>query len=771
MTQTPLRPGFIVVNTAMVWLTTAIAAVALWPIYRGSAVVIMVAVVAIAASALAVLGAVFRWPGYVMVLVTVGLYVVLGVPLAVPDSALYGVLPTLDGLIALLAGTALGWKQLLTITLPVGSYQALLVPAFILVLLSVMIGLSLALRSRRGDLAALAPVVLVLGALVLGPERSSWPLWISLGLLAAILAWLAWRRWYRRRESIRLLTLADASGAVARAPRRSRGMSGLRTILGAGIVLAIVAIAGIGGALVAPPPGPREVARTAIVQPFDPRTYPSPLSGFRSYEKVPAVDDTMLTVTGLPADGRIRIATLDSYNGVVYSVGSGQPDAASGSFTRVPYAFDQSAVHGKQLSIRVTVRDYSGVWVPTVGKLESIDFGGTDAQSLRDSFYYNNNSGTAAVVRPLRSGDSYTLRAVEPVQPSPAELAELKPGTAIVPAIGVVPDDLLTTLDSYVDGVAGDGARLAAMIAGIKKNGYISHGVSPNAPFSRSGHSADRITQLLTDQRMIGDQEQYAVTAALMAQQLGFPARVVFGFAPTTIAASGPTAISGSDISAWIEVNTTEYGWVAVDPNPAVRPIPEEKPKDPTRVARPQSPVQPPAQQPFRHETQAPPDSTQATPAGANVLLEIVLAVLRIAGWTILALAVLLSPFIAVIAAKRRRRVLRRRAPRAADRMSGGWQEFEDAVIDHGYPTPPSPTRTEVAAVVGGMQPLVLASVVDRGVFSPDDPSDEEVERLWRSVRELRASLGEGLTRWQRIKALVSVRSLGGYSVKKLFKR
>jgi hypothetical protein len=35
----------------------------------------------------------------------------------------------------------------------------------------------------------------------------------------------------------------------------------------------------------------------------------------------------------------------------------------------------------------------------------------------------------------------------------------------------------------------------------------------------------------------------------------------------------------------------------------------------------------------------------------------------------------------------------------------------------------------------------------------------------------LRLSLNDGLTRWQRIKALISVRSLGGYSVKNLFKR
>jgi hypothetical protein len=767
----PRRFRFIAVNTAMVWLTTAIASMALWPIYHSYQLVVMIAIVTVAASTIALLGAAFRWPAYVMVLATGGLYLVLGVPLAVPASALYGLLPSLDGLVALVSGTAFGWKQLLTITLPVGSYQSLLVPAFVLILLSVTISLSVALRAKRGDLAVLAPAALFVIALAFGPERSTWPPQLAVGLLAVILSWLAWRRWYRRRDAITRLVQLGAAADVAASPARSRGFSGLRAILSAGIVLVITASAGVVASVIAPPSGPREVARSAIVQPFDPLAYPSPLSGFRSYEKSPAVGETMLTVTGLPSNGRIRIATLDSYDGIVYSVGSGEPDAASGSFTRVPYAYDQSAVLGTQLTLQIEIGDYRGVWVPTVGKLESIDFSGPEAANLRDSFYYNDNSGTAAVLHPLAPGDRYTLTTVQSAQPSPAQLASLKPGSAPLPQVDVVPDSLLTTLNNYVSGISGDGPRLATMITALKKNGYISHGVSANAPFSRSGHAADRITELLTDQRMIGDQEQYAVTAALMARQLGFPARVVFGFAPTKVPAAGPVTISGSDISAWIEVDTTQFGWVTVDPTPPLRAIPDEKPKDPTQVARPQSPVQPPAQQPLTHEAQTPLDSTQDNPLNNDLLLETIFAILRIAGWVILAIVVLLSPFLTIVAAKRRRRVLRRRAPLAVDRMSGGWQEFEDAVADHGYPTPSSATRTEIAAVVGGMKPLVLASVADRAVFAPGSPNDEEVEQLWRSVQELRASLDAGLTRWQRIRALVSVRSLGGYSVKKLFKR
>ena len=121
---------------------------------------------------------------------------------------------------------------------------------------------------------------------------------------------------------------------------------GLRTLLAAVLILALAA----GTAVVAPPSlppvGTRSVLRTATVQPFEPRNYASPLSGFRTYWQQPKTDDVLLTVRGLPAGARIRIATLDSYDGVVYSVGSAAVDPASGSFSRVPFEFDQAGVSG-----------------------------------------------------------------------------------------------------------------------------------------------------------------------------------------------------------------------------------------------------------------------------------------------------------------------------------------------------------------------------------------------------------------------------------------
>lgn len=764
--------GFIAVSTIMLAVTTGIAAAALWPSYGVPSLVVLALVTIGVGSLIAILGAVFRWPSAVVLLATVIAYFALGVPLAIPSLAVSRVLPSLAGLQELLVGTATSWKQLLTISLPVGSYQSLLIPAFILLLVTTVVSLSIALRAKYGELAVLGPIVVFLVAILIGPDVVPWPFPIAIALTASILFWLSWFRWYRRRESIRLLAPPSSEGGERPRPRATEGgFSGLRTIVSAGAILAIAATAAFAALQALPPTEERVVLRSAIVQPFDPRDYPSPLSGFRKYEQSPTETRTMFTITGLPADARIRIATLDSYDGVVYSVGRGSVSSASGAFTRVPLMVDQSAVVGSAATIHVTVGGYTGVWLPTVGKLETVAFSGDDAAELLDGFYYNDNGDTGAVVSGLSAGDRYTLRVVVPRQPPADRLATLEPGTAQLPPVTVVPEELAAVLGDYVAGIEGPGSRLAAMIDGLRRDGYLSHGVSSDEPVSRSGHAADRITELLTAPRMIGDQEQYAVTAALMARQLGFPARVVFGFAPSGIVPDGQTVVTGGDVSAWIEVDTTEYGWVAIDPTPPLRPIPEEQPQEPSRVARPQSPVQPRLPDTDIRDTQLPPNSSLDELPPENVGLTILVRVLSGLGWAALVMAVLLSPFLTIAVAKWRRRRLRRVAPTPIERISGGWEEFEDAVLDHGFTPGPAPTRIEVAQSVGGTQPFVLAAVADRAIFAPGDPDAEQAEQLWRSVDELRYSLDSGLTRWERIKALISLRSLGGYSVTSLFKR
>src|SRR5690606_26838878 len=123
------------------------------------------------------------------------------------------------------------------------------------------------------------------------------------------------------------------------------------------------------------------------------------------------------------------------------------------------------------------------------------------------------------------------------------------------------------------------------------------HGVGQDEPTSLSGHGMDRITALFTSRPMIGDGEQYAVAAALMARELGFPARVVMGFQPTADPSSSAVTVSGRDISAWIEVQASDGSWVTVDTTPPLREIPEKELDEPTKVSRPQSVVQPPVEE------------------------------------------------------------------------------------------------------------------------------------------------------------------------------
>jgi hypothetical protein len=756
--------GFVVVNTLMLWLATAVASVALWPVYRSTQLIYVVAITVVVGSLIAILGAVFRWAAPIVLGATVLAFFAFGVPLAVPAKTAFGVLPTAGGLLDLTSGVALGWKQLLTITLPVGQYESLLVPFYALILVLTVIALSIALRTRRGDVAPLGPIILFIVAIAFGSTVALWPVQISLGLLVVSLAWIIWRRSYRRRVAIRLLAGQVKDDATAPVDLvADRRFVGFRTVLGAGLILMLAVGTAVAAAAVLPPKGARDVLRTTTTQPFEPRDYVSPLSGFRSYWEEPKTDDVMMTVSGLPRGARIRIATLDSYDGVVYSVGSAAVNSASGSFTRVPSEFDQSGVKGEQVSLHFDLQNYTGVWLPTVGKLEDVAFSGSNATRLRNDFFYNDTSGTAADVGRLTPGDSYTLDAVVPKQPTAAELARVDAGSATVPSLGTLPAELNSVLNGYVADSQSQGAKLVAMIAALKRNGYISHGVGANEPASRSGHAADRINELLTDQLMIGDAEQYSVTAALMATELGFPSRVVMGFVPETTGA-GTSQIKGKDVSAWIEVDTAQYGWVTIDPNPPVRPIPVIPPKDPNQVARPQTIVPPPAVENDPPDPQVAPDARQHDPAVPNEFLIALFAVLGITGWVLLGILVVLSPFIFILIAKARRRRLRRRAATALARITGGWQEFADSVVDHGFEPPPAATRSEIARTVGGPQPAVLAAVTDRATFAPGSPDDAEGDLVWRSVSELVGALAAGKSRWERIRASVSLRSLGGYS-------
>ncbi|WP_374946132.1 transglutaminase-like domain-containing protein [Agreia sp.] len=743
------------VDTAFFVALMGIAASTLWPIYQTPRLIVLAGAALVLGVVVAWAGAQFRWPGYVVFGASIGVFLVVGVALAVPGRAIFGVLPSFDGVRDLVVGSALGFKRLVTVDLPVASYQSLLAPALVLLLGGTVLGLSLVLRTRRGEIALILPVGVAITALALGPEVAWNPFATSIAFLVVAISWMTWRARRARRRAIALLAgqnEADPRAADVVSERRQSA----RPLIGAVIVLSIAVPAGVSAAGVFAPPGPRDVVRSAVERPFDPRDYASPLSGFRSYWSAEAAGAPLFEIAGMPDGGRIRLAALDTYDGVFYSVGDAASDSDSGFFARVPSTIDRTGESGTPLSATFVVAEYRGVWLPTVGDVERVRFGGSRAQQLAGAYYYNRTTNTATVLGGLREGDTVTIDSIVPPAPDGDELLSARPGSASVPQPRAVPEAIATAVDQDTQGLDAPGEKLAAVVEAIRASGYISHGTDASRPYSRSGHAADRITELLTAPLMVGDAEQYATTVALMADELGFPARVVLGFAP----APGARTVTGSDVSAWAEVDLAGYGWVALDATPEDRAIPETLPDATQQVSRPQVVIPPP---PAADDTPIEPNRPEADEKGApdpDTFWPSVLGIVRVVGVVALVLLFVCAPAILVASAKLARRRRRRRRSDAASRIAAGWQELVDAGLDYGYPVPPTATRHEAASVVGGVDLDALARRADAAVFSDDRVDRRDADRYWSDLTLLRASWARTHTRWQRVRAAVRVTSL-----------
>ncbi|MGI9823269.1 transglutaminase domain-containing protein [Agromyces sp. Marseille-Q5079] len=726
-----------------------------WPVYESGDFIVAAVVAVFAGTAIALLGAWRSWPTWaVLVAVVVG-FLVLGVPAAVPSRAVGGVLPTPQGLLDLIAATALSWKQLVTIAVPVGSYQALLVPPFLLGLIAATATVTIAFRTRHPVAAILPAAGLLVAGIVLGVVHGGFALPAGLAFLVAVVAWMV------------LIAIADRR-AITGHGTVENALANARRLIGASAILAI-ALVGATMVVVLTPVQARTVVRSEVQPPFEPRAHESPLAGFRAAFAPDAADDVMLEVAGLPSGSGLRVATMDTYDGVVYTVGGSDGTSVSGTFTRVPYRLDQSDSGGGEERLQVKVLDYDDVWVPGIGKLERIEFGGPRSETLADGFFYNDTTGTAAVTTGLARGDSYLAWSM--VVAEPDSVRSIQPGTSVVPPAPKLPGELATLLEEWAPADAPAGERLAGVVAGFQREGYVSHGTEEEVP-TRSGHALDRLSQLATDLPMLGDGEQYAVAAAMMAREIGFPARVVVGYRPTAAAMEAAsvdgtaTQIRRADLQAWIEVERGDGVWLALDPNPIPRPVPEREPDQPMTVSRPQAALPPPPERTQIDGDDDAADRAEERPSDdADQWVAILRTIATITGIVILGAALLASPFLAVIVAKLRRRRLRRRARSEVERIEGGWLEFADTAADYGYPIRAGATRAEQAATVGGLAPLVLASVVDRAIFAPGGPDAGDDERVWRSVDELQQRMGAPRTRRERWRAAVSLTSLGGYAV------
>jgi transglutaminase-like putative cysteine protease len=696
-------------------------------------------------TAVAALGAWRRWPPVTVVALLVAAFFALGGALAAPGTTVGGVVPTMRTFTSLAAGAATSWKQVLTLQPPLGTIGTLLVAPYLLAIVGAAGVTATTLRVRspaRAALAAVVPGAVLIMAIVLGTRQTVVPVTLGLALAAGLVAWAAWRAGTLRARRVVALTVLTGVAVAG-------GVLGAPAVVGA---------------------TPRYVLRDELVPPFDPRDYPSPLSAFRKFVK----DDQkpLLTVTGLPSDARLRLATLDEFNGVVWNVAGDGAAEGSGEFRRVGETIETD-VHGRTAHVGVTVEGLTGVWLPTVGQATSVRFA---ADAVAGDLRYNDATGGAVLTRGLTPGLRYTLDVVVPPAPDDATIGAAGVAPVRLPALSGVPD--------AVDAKAADVARNAgtpvqiarSLQKALAEGGYFSHGLTDSGDYpSPSGHGADRIATLLGSDLMVGDAEQYASAMALMARQMGLPARVVLGFIPTDAQRKGdPVTITSSDVGAWVEIDFSGYGWVPFDPTPPPTKTPQQdsttKPSDPQPQVVQPPPAPPEPVVPPEDDTEQPQAQDSSRHATAVPLWR---RVAIVAGITSVPIAVLATPLLVVVALKTRRRGRRRRDPDVVARVAGGWDELLDVARDQRHPTSQLATRREAAEALAGSLAVpntgwpgaatvvrALAADADAAVFGPGVPSEAQAVAFWRRVDAATATL-RGTVPWgRRLRGRVSLASI-----------
>jgi hypothetical protein len=699
------------------------------------------------------LGAWRRWGALTVTAVAMVAYVVLGGPFALPGTAVAGVLPTLETVRGLLLGSVTGWKESVTSAPPLQSFPELGVVPFLLLFSSSLVAGTIAWRVRAGQWALVPVVVVFVAVILLGTVVPALPVVQGLVLVVVGLLWGAWRATEARLGERQVLTAASVVATRRLRWHRARGGAAM---------LALGAVAAVLLVPIVTPDTERMVLREQIVPPLDLHEYVSPLASFRKYAKE-MTDDELFTVEGLPAGARVRLATLDTYNGVVYDVSSG---AGSGVFTR---AGDQIATvaKGTPTDLTITVGDYRGVWLPDVGALAGIEYTGDRGEALRGTTFYNSETGTGVVTAGLRPGDTYRLDAIVAPAPSPEDLESSHIVDATLPRSLNVPDSVGGKAAQFMAEETDPVVQLKNLETGLEASGIFSSGLETQLP-SRPGHSAERIDTLLAADEMVGDDEQFAVALALMAQSAGIPARVVMGFYPDQeVWEEGtPFVATGADVHAWVEVPFAGYGWVPIDAIPEEDNKIEPEPKS-DQVPKPPVLEDPePPEEPAEAEAGAIDDEEKKDDAesdafdwGRAALVALTVAV---------PLLVLALPVLLVLLLKSQRRKRRRSAERPVDRISGGWREVLDAATDLGAPVSAGATRREGAGTLAEAFPVAAAPTVtlahsaDATVFGAGDPSPQEVDAFWSEVDSVLVGMRSTRPRGQRLRAAVSLRSLRG---------
>ncbi len=673
----------------------------------------------------------YRFPAVVAAAIAIVTLVVLG-GIATPDSALLGILPGPSTFSDLADGAANGWARLLTSSAPAGTEGNVLVVPYLCAFAGAFLSMLLARRRSAVPWCVLPPMVVLVASVLLGIKTPA-NLLLQGGVFAAVgIAWVS------ARVELRQTQIVGGTGA-------GRPMAAV-AMLGAVLVLSTNVAPHLPGA--PPSSSDRVILRDDVIPPFDARDYASPLVGYRKFLIEPVKDRPLFEVSGLPEKGLIRVAVMDYFDGIVWSVAppvDARSLGSAGVFRHVGPVIPDAPTEGERVQVRIVADQDAGslptgVWVPTVGAATSVRFTGPRAEELQKSYRFNRATDIVATPLGLVAGDgveltgvidSTTVRSLD-ARPTTGEFRGGDPG-GLGP--NTLPDPLVQDIRTQIEAVGTDGAERALALEELfQANWYYDpDGLFKIAP----GHSLAHLRNFLetrVQDKTVGNAEQYAAMMAVAARMLGMPARVVVGFEPKHLS-DGAGVVTGDEAEAWVEINFEGIGWVPYFPTPDRDNTTQDEPQPvlinevQTEEAKTAVTTPPPriVNLDNPRTDKGEPDEESST----GFLIRWLVMLAKVVG---LAAVTVASPMALLALAKGQRRRRRRHRGQPARRISAGFVEALDAARDAGRPVPGDLTRAEAAQLIGDPSLTALAATVDLRIFGPGDPSDADADQVWAQV-------------------------------------
>ncbi len=469
---------------------------------------------------------------------------------------------------------------------------------------------------------------------------------------------------------------------------------------------------------------------------------------------------TALTYTTNAGTGLyLRLATLDTFNGRSWS-----PTMVETDRDNVVAEFPQPVgladpVARETLAATVQVGEVSGRWLP-------LPYPSRTVTGLVGDWYWEANGLSARSGNAGVRGQLYDVTFLD-VQPNIDQVRVSMPDPGGESPWLALPARLPEVIGQTAQEVTA-GAETSYDKA-IALQTYFTDGTfqySEDAPVEEGydGTSGDILATFL--EKKAGYCVHFASAMAVMARELGIPARMAVGFQPgnsSTLTGVTTYTVSSHDMHAWPELYFDGIGWLRFEPTPGRGITPDYSavpavddpltPEDEGATPAPTSTTGPGAAPERPDEQGVDPGAGGLAGPAANPL-PIVLASLG----AILLIGGIAPSVIRIVVRSRRLRAVRS----GRDPAAAAWAELRDTARDYGWAAPESETPRDFAdrlAVVMQSDKEAIAGLrsdVEESAFAPPGRGVPSVGEL----RAVRKAIARTVDRRDRLRAIFMPASL-----------